>query len=54
MMSAGYGRILFGKRVWDVKRTLDYLETRADIDKAKLSIWGEETGGLLALYASAR
>jgi dienelactone hydrolase len=53
LMSAGYGRILFGKRVWDVKRTLDYLETRNDIDNTRLSIWGEDTGGLLALYVSA-
>jgi len=53
VMSAGYGRILFGKRVWDVKRALDYLETRTDIDSTKLSIWGEETGGLLALYVSS-
>jgi len=53
VMSAGYGRILFGKRVWDVKRALDYLETRTDIDSTRLSIWGEETGGLLALYVSS-
>ena len=51
--SAGFGRILFGKRVWDVKRALDYLETRKDIDSTKLSVWGEETGSILALYACA-
>jgi len=52
-MSAGFGRILFGKRVWDVKRALDYLETRKDIDSTKLSLWGEETGSILALYVGA-
>jgi len=51
--SAGFGRILFGKRVWDVKRALDYLETRDDIDSTELSVWGEETGSILALYTSA-
>lgn len=53
IMSAGLGRILFGKRVWDVRRAIDYLETREDIDSTKLSVWGEETGSLLALYACA-
>jgi len=52
-MSAGFGRILFGKRFWDVKRALDYLGTRDDIDSTKLSVWGEETGSILALYTSA-
>ncbi|MBI3971679.1 MAG: acetylxylan esterase [Chloroflexi bacterium] len=46
-------RPLFGGRVWDVLRGVDYLATRPDVDPAAVSVWGEGGAALLALHAAA-
>jgi dienelactone hydrolase len=46
-------RPLFGGRVWDVVQGVRYLRTRAEIDPAKVSVWGEGDAALLALHAAA-
>ncbi len=50
-------RPLFGQRVWDTIRGVDFLWERCyiapQIDKGRLFIAGEGVGGLLALYATA-
>ena len=50
-------RPLFGQRVWDVLRAVDFLWERCyiapQIDKGRLVVAGEGMGGLLALYACA-
>lgn len=50
-------RPLFGQRVWDVLRAVDYLWRRIyitiQIDKGRIGCAGRGTGGLLALYAAA-
>lgn len=50
-------RPLFGQRVWDVLRAVDYLWHRifisVQIDKGRIACLGRGAGGLLALYATA-
>jgi len=47
------GRTILGLRVHDVLRGVDYLETRPEVDRKRLSVIGHGAGGLLALYAAA-
>jgi cephalosporin-C deacetylase-like acetyl esterase len=50
-------RTLFGQRVWDLIRAVDFIWERCyiapQIDKGRLVIVGEGVGGLWALYAAA-
>ncbi|MGQ9793825.1 MAG: alpha/beta hydrolase family protein [Anaerolineae bacterium] len=50
-------RPLFGQRVWDVLRAVDYLWRRiyigVQIDKGRIGCLGRGLGGLLCLYAAA-
>lgn len=50
-------RPLFGQRVWDVIRGVDFIWERCyiapQIDKGRLVVAGEGIGGMLALYAAA-
>lgn len=47
------GKPIFGERVWDVMRGLDYLALRQEIDAQRLYVYGEAAAGLIALYAAA-
>jgi len=47
------GRTILGLRVLDVLRGVDYLETRAEADRGRISVIGHGAGGLFALYAAA-
>jgi len=47
------GKPIFGERVWDVMRGLDYLTRRQEIDAQRLYVYGEAAAGLIALYAAA-
>ncbi len=47
------GRTILGLRVLDVLRGLDYLETRSEVDRKRLSVIGHGAGGLFTLYAAA-
>lgn len=47
------GRHLFGLRVWDVLRAVEYLREREDMQPDRVALWGEREGALLALYAGA-
>lgn len=46
-------RTLNGKYVWDISRLLDYLETRTEIDSARIGIMGHSLGGQMAIYCGA-
>ncbi len=46
------GKPALGQRVWDVLRSLDYLETRAEVDPARVHLLGVQAGGLAALMAA--
>jgi dienelactone hydrolase len=47
------GRTLIGERVYDVDRGIDYLETRNDVNLAKLGVMGESGGGTISLFSAA-
>jgi cephalosporin-C deacetylase-like acetyl esterase len=47
------GTTVTGIRTADVVRGVDYLETRPEIDRRRISAIGHGAGGLLALYAAA-
>jgi dienelactone hydrolase len=54
-MTAGLllGKVLVGLRVWDALRALDYLQTRPEVDPARLGCVGLSWGGTHTLYTSA-
>jgi dienelactone hydrolase len=47
------GKTLQGKYVWDARRALDYLETRPEVDRARLGMIGHSLGGQETLFTSA-
>ena len=46
-------RHLFGLRVWDTLRAVEYLREQEDVQPDRVVVWGEREGALLALYAGA-
>ncbi len=48
-----FGRTLMGMRVWDVKRTIDYIHTRPEPMVEGIGVVGLSGGGSTALYAAA-
>jgi len=47
------GKSLQGKYVWDARRALDYLETRAEVDASRLGMIGHSLGGQETLFTAA-
>jgi len=47
------GKPVVGQRVWDLIRSLDYLETRPDVDRGRILVVGQAGGALVALMGSA-
>ena len=47
------GRPLLGQRIWDFLRALDYLQTRSDVDNARIGVLAVAGSGLAALFAAA-
>ncbi len=47
------GKTLQGKYVWDARRALDYLETRPEVDPARLGMIGHSLGGQETLFTTA-
>jgi dienelactone hydrolase len=48
-----FGQTMIGWRVWDVMRTIDYLQTRPEIDRARLATMGISGGGTVSLFSAA-
>lgn len=48
-----YGKTLAGLRVFEARRALDYICSRADTVKDKIGIFGFSGGGLVSAYTSA-
>jgi hypothetical protein len=44
---------LMGERTWDALRCLDYLETRPEVDPARLAVAGLSLGGETSMYVAA-
>jgi dienelactone hydrolase len=47
------GKSLQGKYVWDARRALDYLETRAEVDASRIGMIGHSLGGQETLFTTA-
>jgi len=47
------GQSLMGRKVWDVMRSIDYLETRPEVNKERISCMGLSMGGTITLYTAA-
>jgi dienelactone hydrolase len=48
-----FGESLFGYRVYDILRAIDYLQSRDDIRKDKIATIGISAGGAVSLLAAA-
>lgn len=47
------GRSLIAERVYDLDRALDYLWTRADVDRTRVGVMGNSGGGTTSLFGAA-
>ena len=47
------GKTMVGIRVWDIMRTIDYLETRPDVDPGRIGCMGISGGGTTTLFTTA-
>jgi dienelactone hydrolase len=47
------GQTMVGWRVWDIMRTLDYIETRRELDARRVGCVGISGGGTATLFATA-
>ena len=47
------GQTMIGWRVYDIKRVIDYIETRDDIDAARIGCMGISGGGTATLFSTA-
>lgn len=47
------GRTLMGERLWDLMRCVDYLESLAEVDKARMGCAGLSLGGEMAMWLGA-
>ncbi len=47
------GRTMIGERVFDVDRTIDYLESRDDVDPKRIGVMGNSGGGTISLFSAA-
>jgi fermentation-respiration switch protein FrsA (DUF1100 family) len=51
--SSGQGHPFYYDTVWDVMRLIDYLQTRADVDPARIGLTGISKGGIETYLAAA-
>ena len=47
------GQTMLGWRVWDVMRTIDYLATRAELDRNRVGCMGISGGGTVTVFSTA-
>lgn len=47
------GKTIAGLRVYETLRTIDYLQSRADVDEARIGLMGISGGGLIGSFAAA-
>lgn len=45
------GRTLLGERIFDVDRTIDYLESRGDVSMDRIGVMGNSGGGTISMFA---
>ena len=47
------GQTMVGWRVWDVMRTIDYIETRSELDQRRVGCMGISGGGTVTVFSTA-
>ena len=47
------GETMLGWRVWDVMRTVDYIQTRPELDASRVGLMGISGGGTVTLFGAA-
>jgi dienelactone hydrolase len=47
------GRTLMGERFWDLRRCVDYLQTRGEVDQQRIGCGGLSLGGEMAMWLGA-
>jgi dienelactone hydrolase len=47
------GETMVGWRVWDVMRTIDYIETRSELDRSRVGCMGISGGGTVTVFSTA-
>jgi dienelactone hydrolase len=47
------GQTMIGWRVWDVMRTIDYIETRSELDQNRVGCMGISGGGTVTVFSTA-
>ena len=47
------GHPIIGRKVWDIMRAIDYLQTREEVDPAKIACLGLSMGGTITMYTTA-
>lgn len=47
------GETMTAWRVWDVMRSVDYLRTRAEVDRERMAVMGISGGGLTSFFSAA-
>lgn len=47
------GQPILGGKIWDIMRSVDYLQTRKEIDSERIGCLGLSMGGTIALFSSA-
>ena len=47
------GQTMIGWRVWDIMRTVDYIETRSELDRNRVGCMGISGGGTATVFSSA-
>jgi dienelactone hydrolase len=47
------GQCMIGWRLWDIIRAVDYLETRKEVDAARIGLMGISGGGMMTLFGAA-
>ncbi len=48
-----FGETMVGWRVWDVMRTIDWIESRPELDASRVGCMGISGGGTITLFSSA-
>lgn len=48
-----FGETMVGWRVWDVMRTIDWIETRPELDAGRVGCMGISGGGTITLFSAA-
>jgi dienelactone hydrolase len=47
------GQTMIGWRVWDIMRTVDYIETRSELDRNRVGCMGISGGGTATVFSTA-